>query len=317
MAKGDGRGRTGHSREVDRRINTIDAEVAGEAVRLIVGGGPAAPGRTMADKLVWIRKHGDHLRTLLMLEPRGHAGMHGALLTEPVSPNAHAGALFMNAAGFPLLSGEGVMAAVKIGLDHNLIASQDDQLLIDTPAGPVRATLQGSRVTLSGIPSFVHSPGVSITVGSRRISADVAFGGEFYAVADSEAVGVPIDMSHGPQLIRMALDLGTAMESLASVGIHGVIFTAPARTSADLRSATVLDGQVLRRSPGVTGTAAVLAVLDAMGLVMEEQTFTHEGILGTTLTGKISARQLEGETPAIVPSVSGDASITGFHEFVY
>ena len=317
MAERDGRGRTGHPRAVDRRINTIDAEVAGEAVRLIVGGGPAVPGRTMADKLAWLRKHGNPIRTLLMLEPRGHAGMHGALLTEPVSPKAHAGVLFMNAAGFPLLSGEGVMAAVKIGLEHNLIASQDDELSIDTPAGLVRAQLRGSSVTLSGVPSFVHTPGISVTVGSRKVSADVAFGGEFYAVADSEAVGIPVDMSHGPQLVRMALELGTAIESAASVGIHGVIFTAPPRASADLRSATVLDGHVVRRSPGVAGTAAVLAVLDAMGLVMDGATFTHEGILGTTLSARVSARQLEDGKPAIVPVLSGAASITGFHEFVY
>ena len=141
----------------------------------------------MADKLAWLRKHGNPIRTLLMLEPRGHAGMHGALLTEPVSPNAHAGALFMNASGFPLLSGEGVMAAVKIGLERNLIASKDDELSIDTPAGLVRAQVRGSSVTLSGVPSFVHAPGISVTVGSRKVSADVAFGGEFYAVADSEA----------------------------------------------------------------------------------------------------------------------------------
>ena len=317
MAERDGRDRTGHTRAVDRRINTIDAEVAGEAVRLIVGGGPAVPGRTMADKLAWLRKHGNPMRTLLMLEPRGHAGMHGALLTEPVSPNAHAGALFMNAAGFPLLSGEGVMAAVKIGLEHNLIASQDEQLSIDTPAGLVRAQLRGSSVTLSGVPSFVHAPGIPVTVGSRKVSADVAFGGEFYAVADSEAVGIPVDMSHGLQLVRMALDLGKAIESAVSVGIHGVIFTALPRAAADLRSATVLDGQVVRRSPGVAGTAALLAVLDAMGLVMEGATFTHEGILGTTVSARVGARQLQDEKPAIVPILSGAASITGFHEFVY
>ena len=56
-------------------------------------------------------------------------------------------------------------------------------------------------------------------------------------------------------------------------GIHGTIFTGASRAAADLRSATVLDGEVLRRSPGVTGTAALLAVLDAMGLLSEDQPF--------------------------------------------
>ena len=80
-----------------------------------------------------------------MLEPRGHAGMHGALLTEPVSPNAHAGVLFMHGAGFPTLSGEGVIGAVTIALEHGLIAGAGEELLLDTPAGLVRTRLGCDR----------------------------------------------------------------------------------------------------------------------------------------------------------------------------
>ena len=71
--------------------------------------------------------------------------------------------------------------------------------------------------------------------------------------------------------------------------IHGTIFTGAPRAAADLRSATVLDGEVLRRSPGVTGTAALMAVLDAMGLD-EGNRFTHEGVIGTTLHGSVVSR---------------------------
>lgn len=311
------------------KINTIDAEVAGEAVRLIVAGGPLVPGRTMAEKLTWLRKHGEALRTLLMLEPRGHAGMHGALLTEPVSPNAHAGLLSMHAAGFPTLSGEAVIAAVTIGLEHHLIASSEPELLIDTPAGLVRARApvapRVSGVSLIGVPSFVHSAGLTVEIGTRKIAVDVAFGGEFYAVADSEAAGIPVEMANASQLTRMGLEIAHAIESSRHVvhpldnrlkGIHGTIFTGAPRVAADLRSATVLDGQVLRRSPGATGTAALLAVLDAMGLVMEDHPFTHEGVLGTTLQAKVLTRHLSGEVPMVVPVIEGTASITGFHEFV-
>ena len=85
-------------------------------MRLIVSGGRSR--RTMADRLKGLRKRGGELRRLLMLEPRGHAGMHGAMLTEPVSPEAHAGVLSMHAAGFPLVSGEGIVGAVTIALEN-------------------------------------------------------------------------------------------------------------------------------------------------------------------------------------------------------
>ena len=94
-----------------KKFSTIDAHVAGEAVRLVVEGAPGVKGLRMADKLIWLRKNGEPMRKALMLEPRGHAGIHGALLTEPVTAGAHAGLLFMNGAGFPAFSGEGVMAA--------------------------------------------------------------------------------------------------------------------------------------------------------------------------------------------------------------
>lgn len=312
------------------RINTIDAHVAGEVVRLIVGGGPAVPGRTMAEKLTWLRRHGEELRTLLMLEPRGHAGMHGALLTEPVSAGAHAGVLSMHAAGFSTLSGEGVVAAVTIALEHRLIAGADELVLLDTPAGLISTSprMSGDRVesvSLIGVPSFVHSAGVPVQVGSRRLTVDIAYGGEFYAIADSEAVGIPIEMANVSPIVRMSADIKTAVESSIDVvhpidrrqkGIHGTIFTGAPRAAADLRSATVVGGQVLRRSPGVTGTAALLAVLDAMDLLMEDHAFTHEGVLGTVLSGRVLNRRHIGELPTVIPVIEAAATITGFHEFV-
>jgi proline racemase len=312
------------------RIKTIDAEVAGEAVRLIVGGGPSVPGRTMVDKLKWLRRHGDALRRFLMLEPRGHAGMHGAILTEPTSPQAHAGLLSMHAGGFPLVSGEAIIGAITIALEHKLIEGVEGQVLVDTPAGLFRTSPQANdgriaSVAVIGTPSFVHSAGLTLKIGTRHVTVDIAFGGHFYAIADSEAIGIPIDIANTAALIRMGREITDAIESTLHVqhpsdgtvkDVHGTIFTGAARGTSDLRSATVLGGEVLRRSPGVTGTAAVMAVLDAMGLLTDERRFIHEGVLDTTLYGEVERRVQIGEIDAIVPVIEGSASITGFHEFV-
>jgi proline racemase len=319
------------------RINTIDAEVAGEAVRLIVSGGPSVAGRTMVEKLKWLRRHGDALRRLLMLEPRGHAGMHGAMLTEPSSQaarpdsgHAHAGLLSMHAAGFPLVSGEAIVAAVTIALEQKLIEGVEAEVLLDTPVGlfttsPRSTDGRVTSVAVTGVPSFVHSAGLVLKIGTRRITVDIAFGGEFYAIADSEAIGIPIDIANAGPLIRMGREISEAIASTVHVqhpidaglkDVHGTIFTGAARGSSDLRSATVMGGEVLRRSPGVTGTAAVMAVLDAMGLLTDEGGFAHEGVLGTTLHGRVARRLQAGETAAIIPVIEASASITGFHEFV-
>jgi proline racemase len=301
-----------------RTFSTLDAHVAGEAVRLLVEGGPAVAGPTMQDKLAWARKHGDRLRQLLMLEPRGHAGMQGALLTEPVTPAAHAGILFMHAAGFPAFSGEGVIAAATLAVDHKLIHAESDELLIDTPAGPVRALGKRSEskgIALTGVPSFALSAGLPVQLGTRAVRVDIAFGGEFYAVVDSESVGVPIDAAHAPQLVRAGTEIREAVK--AAKDVQGTIFTGPARGAADLRTATVLEGGILKRSPGVGATCALLAVLDAMGLLEINQVFTHEGVLGTTLKGRVLSRQpATDDKPAlIVPMVEGTAWYMGRSEF--
>lgn len=313
-------------------IKTIDAEVAGEAVRLIVSGGPSVPGRTMTDKLAWLRRHGGDLRRLLMLEPRGHAGMHGAMLTEPVSPGSHAGLLSMHAAGFPFVSGESIIGAITIALEHNLIEGVDGELRIDTPVGLFRGLAQMAatggrvaRVAVTGVPSFVHSAGLPMRIGTRNITVDIAFGGEFYAITDSEAIGIPVEMANAGALIRMGREIKDAIESTVHIqhpqagklkDLQGTIFTSAPRAGADLRSATVLDGEVLRRSPGATGTAALMAVLDAMGLLTKGLQFTHEGVLGTILRGSVASRPQADGTPAVVPVIEGSASVTGFHEFV-
>jgi proline racemase len=308
-----------------RTYTTLDAHVAGEAVRLLVEGGPSVAGPTMQDKLVWMRKHADRMRRCLMLEPRGHAGMHGALFTEPVTDRAHAGLLFMNAAGFPAFSGEGVVAAVTLAVAHKLLHAGSDELLIDTPAGliplrlaglaPVRPTSFAQGVALTCLPSFVLSAGLPVQVGARTVRVDIAFGGEFYAIVDSESMGVPIDPAHGPQLVRAGIEITNAVKAVKKV--QGTVFTGPARGAADLRTATVLEGGVLRRSPGVAGTSALMAVLDAMGLLTGDQTFTHEGILGTSLAGRVLSRQPSTEdSPATVtPLVEGRAWYHGKSEF--
>jgi proline racemase len=178
---------------------------------------------------------------------------------------------------------------------------------------------------MAGIPSFVYSPGLQVQAGTRKVSVDIAFGGEFYAIADSEATGVPLDMSNEAALIRMGREIMEAVEAQGTIrhpvdgvakGLHGAILTGPPHAAADLRSATVLQGDVLRRSPGATGTAALIAVLDAMGLIVEGQRFTHEGILGTVLYGTVLGREMAGDVETIVPLIEGSARVTGFHEFV-
>ena len=65
-----------------RSYKTIDAHVGGQTLRLIVDGMPHIAGKSLLQKRAWLRKHFDAARRAVVLEPRGHADMYGALLTE-------------------------------------------------------------------------------------------------------------------------------------------------------------------------------------------------------------------------------------------
>ncbi len=317
-------------------IRTIDAHTAGEPLRLIVEGFPAVQGRTILEKRAWVEEHCDHLRTALMLEPRGHADMYGALLTEPERPDSDAGVLFMHNQGYSTMCGHGVIAVVTLALEHGLIVPRRaNEVVLDSPAGAIQAFAQLSRadgrtrvtsVSFRNVPSFVLLAGVPVRLGSRTVPADIAFGGAFYAIVDSEAAGIPIATERIDDLRRAGMAIKHELESKLTIehpeeprlhGIYGTIFTGPASSpDADLKNVTIFADAEVDRSPCGTGTCAVMAVLSAMGLLAPEQTFTHESIIGTRFRGRVERESTVGSLPAIVPQLAGEAFMTGSHTFV-
>jgi proline racemase len=328
-------------------IKTIDAHVAGEPLRLVVDGFPSPRGKTMIEKRDWAARHAEHLRRALVLEPRGHADMSGALLTEPVSPGAHAGVLFFHNDGYSTMCGHGILAVTTIALERGLLLPGGDAstIVYDTPAGTIRTratigvrqagkggqsgeggSIRVERVSFVNVPSFVLYAGLPVQLGARHLRADVAYGGAFYAIVDSEAVGLAIDAAHLPELRRAGMAIKRAIESAHTVvhplepsvsGIDGTIFTGPPHDSgADLRNVAVFGDAEVDRSPCGTGTCAVMAVVDAMGLLDEGKPFVHESAIGTRLSGRLVGRTLVGDYPAIVPEIEGSAWITGDHAFV-
>ena len=322
-------------------LRTIDAHAAGEPLRLIVGGFPSPHGRTMLDKREWLKRHADHLRRAVMLEPRGHADMYGALLTEPVMPGSHAGVLFMHNEGYSTMCGHGIIAVTTIALERGILVPGGDgcSIVYDAPAGAIRARAKRAgaaegagrveNVAFQNVPSFVLHGGLTVKLATRHIRADVAFGGAFYAIVDSEAVGLPIDAPHLPDLRRIGMEIKVAIEREQKIvhplepglrGIYGTIFTGPPESTgkgaADLRNVTIFADAEVDRSPCGTGTAAVMAVIDAMGLLADDRPFVHESLIGTTFSGRLVGRTSVGEHAAIVPEIEGSAWITGEHTFL-
>jgi trans-L-3-hydroxyproline dehydratase len=94
---------------------------AGEPVRIIESGYPVPRGATLLERRRDARERLDHLRRMLMAEPRGHADMYGALLVPPDHPDAHLAVLFMHNEGYSTMCGHAVVALGRYAVDRGLV----------------------------------------------------------------------------------------------------------------------------------------------------------------------------------------------------
>ncbi len=315
-------------------IRTIDSHAAGEPLRVIVDGAPEIPGSTMVEKRRWAMENIDHLRKTLMWEPRGHADMYGAIVTEPVSPDADLGVLFLHNEGFSTMCGHGIIALTTVVLETGMFPRRKPEttLKIDTPAGLVvsHARIKGNKVKsvyFHNVSSFVLMLDERVEVpGIGKVKYDIAFGGAFYAFVDAESLGLKCS----PENYRGLIQVGTAIKKAvmsskriihpfdSELGfLYGTIFICPPKDKGShSRNACIFaDGEV-DRSPTGTGVSARLAIHYARGEVKIGETLIIESIIGTKFKGKVIREVKFGPYIAVIPEVEGSAYVVGKNQFI-
>ncbi len=312
----------------------IDGHTCGNPVRVVTGGSiPTLVGDTMfARRQHFLAEH-DWIRTALMFEPRGHDMMSGSILYPPTRDDCDVGILFIETSGCLPMCGHGTIGTVTIALENGLIAPRTPGLLrLDTPAGLVEARYETNgpfveRVRITNVPSFLLGRGYAVEVdGLGLLTVDVAYGGNFYAIVEPQAVFSDVDDVNPSDILRWSPRLRTAFnarhpiahpENPALDRLTHVLWTGRARTpGGTARNAVFYGDKAIDRSPCGTGTSARMAQLAATGRLSEGEDFVHESIIGSTFTGRIEGRTTVGGLPAIVPSIEGWARTTGFNTIV-
>jgi proline racemase len=318
-----------------KAIKTIDAHAAGEPLRVITGGFPEVPGDTILAKRRYLKENWDKLRTGLMWEPRGHADMYGVLVTEPVTPDGDLGVLFMHNEGYSTMCGHGIIGLTKVGLDTGLIRKEGENpvIRIDSPAGRVTATAHRKNGTVESVsflnvPSFVFAQDQKVNVeGIGEVRYDVAFGGAFYAYVRADEIGIGLEAKDFRQLIDWGMRIKRAvMESLPirhpfeeDLGfLYGTIFTgAPLDSRRHSRNVCIFAEGEVDRSPTGTGVSGRAALHYARGEVKLGEPFTVESIIGTCFTGRVVEETRFGPYEAVIPEISGSASIVGVNILLF
>lgn len=323
----------GKEMNISKMYTTIDTHVAGEPLRIISGGVPEIKGKTQLERRAYCMEHLDYLREVLMYEPRGHHGMYGCIITPPASPHADFGVLFMHNEGWSTMCGHGIVAVITVGIETGMfeVTGEEQKFIIDSPAGEIIAYAKYSgnqveSVTFENVPSFVYKKDVPVKIDGYEFQVDIAFGGAFYAVVDSKELGLKVNFKDLSAIQVWGGKIKHYIESQMEVkhpleedlkGIYGVIFSdEPNGKDATLRNVTIFaDGQV-DRSPCGTGTSARLATLVGNGVLQEGGSFVHECITDGQFIGEVLSSTKVGEYEAIIPKVTGQAFITGFHQFL-
>jgi trans-L-3-hydroxyproline dehydratase len=316
------------------RITAIDAHTEGEPFRVITGGLPELPGDTMLARRRYAREHLDHLRTALMLEPRGHADMYGCIVTPPVSSEADLGVLFMHNEGYSTMCGHGIIGLATVVLESGMLPMREPEttIRIDTPAGLVtaRARIDGRHVTsvrFLNVPSFVVALDETVEVaGIGRVRYDLAFGGAFYAYVKAEDVGLTCKPADFRPLIEKGMAIKRSVAASRSIAhpfeedlgfLYGTIFIGPAEApDAHSRNVCIFAEGEVDRSPTGTGVSGRLAIHYARGEIALDQPIVIESIIGSRFTGRVTKATEFGPYAAILPEVEGSAFITGRHEFL-
>jgi proline racemase len=312
-----------------RRIRAIDAHVAGSVLRLLTDGLPVPEGVSMHEKARSLDERSGRLCDALLSEPRAHDGMTLAILCEPVDAASDAGVLFRRHGCDASFGGQHLIALATIALERGLVHPRDEHVVrVDTVGGSMTVRCEcedrGGRRRIIGAayvgpPAFVLAGGVEITVSGRRLRADVAHGGDLFVIVDSESAGVVLSARHLPELLRAAAAVQRAAAASLRIprdddgpgGLPGVIFTAPpAGEQAQLRCQVVHGDGTFDRSPSGAAIAALLGVLDAMGLASDDP-LVFESMAGTMLTGQIVGRAVAATAPAHEEPESIDAGPGG------
>jgi len=316
-----------------RSIAAVDSHTEGMPTRVVVGGVAPVPGATMLERRDHFAADLDDLRLLLMREPRGHGAMSGAILQPPTRPDADWGVLFIEVSGLLPMCGHGTIGVATVLVETGMVAVQEPETVVrlDTPAGLVEARVavedgRARSVTLRNVPSFLHARDREVDVpGLGRVTYDMAFGGNFYALLPAASVGLEVDPARAGELIEAGLAIIAAIDATdrpvhpadgRMAGCKHVVLHAPGRDGADAVAATAIHPGWLDRSPCGTGTSARLAQLHARGELAVGDAFVNESVIGTRFTGRVAETTTVAGRPAIVPEITGRAWITAMGQYL-
>ncbi len=313
-----------------KAIQIVGCHAEGEVGDVIVGGVAPPPGATIWDQSRFIATDGT-LRHFVLHEPRGGVFRHVNLLVPPRDPKAQMGFIIMEPEDTPPMSGSNCICVATVLLDAGILpmTEPETELILEAPAGLIHIRAQcrngkAERITLRNVPSFADRLDAKLEVpGIGGVTVDIAFGGDSFVMANAKDLGFAMLPDEARDIAVIGRKIVTAANE--QLGFRHPVLTGwdhisfcfmrggleRVEGSLSSRNACVVNPGKLDRSPTGTGCSALMAVLHARGLLGLGESFIGRSIIESRFHGRIEeVTALEGR-PAIIPSISGRAWITG------
>lgn len=324
---------TPHVQEYEYSIKTIDSHTMGESTRIVYEGFPELSGDTMMDKKKDLVKRYDFLREALMLEPRGHRDMFGALITEPVHQEADCGVIFMDSGGCLNMCGHGSIGTASMLVETGMVDVTEPmtEVVLDAPSGIIRTSVsvkdgRATEVSILNVPSFLYKTDVEIETDKwGTVHCDISFGGSFFALVNAESIGLAIERENIEEITALGMELQERINESVEIKhpyldittVDLVEFYAHTDTpGADMKNCVIFGDAQADRSPCGTGTSAKLAALVAKGELALGQEFVYESITGSLFRGEAVETVEIGGGMGIIPKITGSAYITGINNWI-
>ena len=311
-------------------IHIVGCHAEGEVGDVIVGGVAPPPGETLWQQSRFIAQD-ERLRNFVLNEPRGGVFRHVNLLVPAKDPRAQIGWIIMEPADTPPMSGSNAICVATVLLDTGILPMQEPEtrMVLEAPGGIVEVVAtcrngKAERVTVRNHPSFADKLDVPLEVaGLGTLLVDTAYGGDSFVIADARALGFRIAPDEARDIAQLGMKITRAANeqigfrhpenhdwahiSFCQVAVPPVLQDG-VLTGAN--AVAIRPGKI-DRSPCGTGCSARMAVLHARGVLRTGDRFIGRSIIGSEFRCRVEAATSVGGRPAIIPSLSGRAWITG------
>ena len=313
-----------------KTIHIVGCHAEGEVGDVIVGGVAPPPGETLWEQSRFIARD-QTLRNFVLNEPRGGVFRHINLLVPPKDPRAHMGWIIMEPEDTPPMSGSNSICVATVLLDTGIIemTEPETRMVLEAPGGIIEVVAEcangkAEKITVHNVSSFVDRLDAKIEVeGVGTLRVDTAYGGDSFVIVDAAALGFALTPDEARDISALGVRITRAANEqlgfthpdnpdwnhISFCQIAGALGEEDGVVSA--KSAVVIQPGKIDRSPTGTGCSARMAVLKARGKLGVGDRFIGRSIIDSRFDCRIERETMVGGRPAIIPSITGRAWVTG------